>query len=209
MAGIRTPNLLLAGLTVKPTAPLTRWKSEYMNNFNQRPERKYKERMKKAQLSDSYFEIFGLISSWRRSHILSIHDVSCDCGLGVDRLTSAINSNKLSPVHGRDAREAWCSVTIGLCDKPTPGKILPLTISHSGRTLSVKYLPPPWDFYPLIKKKKNQASLSFHIHEYWILLRLFGWYKSDFQADHICCPIHMHLWNRVNVQVPVMHGSRI
>ena len=115
-------------------------------------------------------------------------------------------SNKLSPVHGRDAREAWCSVTIGLCDKPTPGKILPIIQFNPLVGLC------PWNIYlprevstPLLKK--NQAPLFFHIHEYWILLKLFGWYKSDFHADHICCPIHMHIWKRVNMQVRVIHVS--
>ena len=171
-----------------------------MNNFNQKPKWKYKERMKKAQLSDLYFEIYGLISSWRRSHILSIHDVSCDCGLDVDRLTSAIKSNKLSPVHSWDACEAWCSMTNGLCDKPTPGKFLPIIQSNPLVGIC------PWNIY---LPREISTPLFFHIHEYWILLRLFGRYKSDFQADHICCPIHMNIWKRVNVQVPVIHVSRL
>ena len=147
---------------------------------------------KNAQLSDSYFEIYGLISSWRRLHILSIHDVSCDCGLGVDRLTSAINivTNYLQCMVGTHVRPgvAW------QLDSVTN---LPL----------VKYCPwqsntlvglCPWKIYlpceistPLLKKR-TRLLCFFHIHEYWILLRLFGWYKSDFQADHICCPIHIH-----------------
>ena len=122
--------------------------------------------LKEEHISDFIWNLLSDLIMRKVTHILYpwsvmwlwIGPMSSFCPLcaaicrSIECLTSAIISNKGSPVHCGDARKARCSVTNGLRDKPIPLVRFCSWQSnvHLVGIYPVKYLPPPWDFYPIL-----------------------------------------------------------